>query len=522
MFRRADGLGSNAVQSLFADSDGSLWIGTADNGLSRFKGGRFAHVDMTQGLVDNAIGFILDDGLGHFWLSTHHGIQRIAKDELNRCADGTILTLSSQIYAGSDGLPTSEFTSGFQTAGCKTPDGRLWFATSKGPVSVDPRRVQSNRTPPPVVIESLLVDGALKSIAAGAAPMQLAPGHRRLEFQFCGLSYVDPAKVRFRYRVDGIDQDWIEAGSKRSAFYSRLPAGAYRFRVLACNNDGVWNTAGASLAFTVAPFFWETWWFLGIGAILAIALVTIVARYFTRRRMQRRIEQLQRENALQRERTRIAQDIHDDVGSSLTKIAMLSQPAQKQLATPERAAAVLSGIFSTAQDATRSLDETVWAIDPKHDTLDGLVGYMGKFAQDFLASANIRCRLDLPTPGDPWPVTAETRHNLFLAFKEALNNALKHAAATEVRISLVLRPDAFVLVITDNGRGFDVNQNASAHPDRLAPGNGLANLKRRLEHIGGRCDISSRIGEGTSVSFTVYISGPALGSPTSADRHFSP
>jgi signal transduction histidine kinase/ligand-binding sensor domain-containing protein len=516
IFRQKDGLASDVVQCLLLEDDGTLWIGTADGGLSRFKNGKFANISMANGLVDSFVGYLLDDGLGYLWLSTHHGLQRIAKAELNRCADGAIATLSGQIYDQHDGLPTIEFTGGLQAAGCKTADGRLWFASSKGLVCVDPARIEPNAIPPPVMIESLLVDGAKVTVRAGAAPGRLQPDHQRLEFRFSGLSFVAPNKVLFKYRLDGIDKTWVDAGAKRTAFYSRLPAGTYRFRVIACNNDGVWNADGASLAFTVAPFFWQTWWFTLSCILAALTAVALIARYLTRRRLQRQIEQMERQHEIERERSRIAQDIHDDVGASLSRIAMLSQPARADLAAPERTTALLARIYTTAREVTRSLDEIVWAVDPRHDTLDSLADYMGKFAQNFLAAANVRCRLDLPVEVPAWPLTAETRHNLFLAFKEALNNAIKHAAASEVRISLGLRPDAFVLVVKDNGRGFNPTQAGSAEPNRIAGGNGLANMKRRLARIGGRCDLSTEEGAGTTVSFVVGIAGRVPAQPTPA------
>ena len=293
-----------------------------------------------------------------------------------------------------------------------------------------------------------------------------------------------------------------------------MPAGSYRFRVLGCNDDGVWNNDGASLAFTVAPFFWQTWWFILSCILAAITAVAVIARYLTRRRMQRQIEQMEREHEIERERTRIAQDIHDDVGASLSRIAMLSQPGRGDLAQPERTAATLNRIYSTAREVTRALDEIVWAVDPRHDTLDSLVDYMGKFAQSFLAAANVRCRLDLPVEVPAWPLTAETRHNLFLAFKEALNNAAKHAAASEVKISFALRPDAFVLVVKDDGGGFNHSRMGPTESDRITAGNGLNNMKTRLARIGGRCEISSEKGAGASVSLIVGVAAPGSPQPT--------
>ncbi len=511
-YRQADGLASDAVTSLASDETGAIWIGTADRGISRFKDGRFVNLRMEHGLVDNVIGSILDDGCGYFWLGSNHGLQRIAKEELNRCADGLIPAVTGKILDHGDGLPTSEFTGGLQAATCKTSDGRLWFASSKGLVCIDPSRVETNSRPPPVLLQSLLVDGQDTPFREGAIAEALRPDHRRLEFRFSGLSFVEPNKVLFKYRLDGIDQSWVEAGNRRTAFYSRLRAGTYRFRVIACNNDGVWNTEGATLSFTVDPFFWQTWWFFGACSLAAAGGIVVFARHIIRRRMQRKIERMERQHEIERERARIAQDIHDDLGASLSRIAMLSQPGRGALTEPAHTTAMLARIYNTARDLTRSLDEIVWAVDPKHDTLDSLVDYMGKYAHDFLITANVRCRLDLPIEVPPWPLTAEARHNLFLAFKEALNNAVRHSSCDEVRISLALHADSFELVVHDNGHGIESPSNEAPAPGgRIASGNGLQNMRKRIARIGGRFEISSQAGAGTTVSFTVITSRPRAG-----------
>jgi signal transduction histidine kinase len=413
--------------------------------------------------------------------------------------------LPGKFFDQSYGLPTLEFTGARQGAGCKTNDGRLWFTTSKGLVTVDPLRIPSNPTAPPVIIDSFIVDAKSIAFSDRAVDGALEPAHERLEIHYAGLSFVAPSRVLFRYKLEGIDNDWFPAGDRRTAYYSHLPAGSYRFRVVACNDDDVWNLEGATLAFTVAPFFWQTWWFLSSCALAALSAVAGLVRFLTRRRMLQRLEELERLHAIERERARIARDIHDDLGSNLTRIAILSQPAREKIREPQHAANVLSGIYSVAHDGIRALDEIVWAVDPQHDTLDSLVSYMGKYAQDFLEAANIRCFLDFPIELPSWPLGAETRHNLFLAFKETLNNTLKHAVATEVRISLSLQPDAFVLVLKDNGRGFDPQQQPSADGGRIAGGHGLPNLERRLAAIGGRCEIKTSASEGTRVAFIVAV-----------------
>jgi ligand-binding sensor domain-containing protein/signal transduction histidine kinase len=517
IFRRKDGLSSDAIQCLLADpKSGALWIGTADGGLTRLKNGKFSQIGTSQGLVDNAICHLLDDDFGYLWLSTRHGIMQIDKAELNRCADGLQGWIWARIYDQSYGLPTLEFTGGRQGAGCKTTDGRLWFCCSKGLVTVDPSRIPSNPTPPPIIIDSFTVDAASVAFSGGAVAATLRPDHERLEIHYAGLSFVAVSRVLFNYKLEGVDKDWVPAGDRRTAYYSHLPAGSYRFRVIGCNDEGVWNKEGATLTFTVAPFFWQTWWFRGFCTLAALSTVAWLVRFLTRRRMLQRLVALERLHAIERERARIARDIHDDLGGNLTRIAILSQPAPEKIREPHQAAKVLSGIYMVAHDGIRALDEIVWAVDPQHDTLDSLVSYMGEYAQDFLEAANIRCFLDFPIDLPPWPLGAETRHNLFLAFKETLNNTIKHSAATEVRISLSLQPNAFVLAVKDNGRGFDPRLQPSANDGRITGGHGLPNLERRLAAIGGRCEIKTSTSEGTLVAFIVAVpaenprSGPRL------------
>ncbi len=496
-FRTTDGLPSDSIQALLADADGTLWIGTADAGLCRLRDGKFSTIALRHGLASNTICHIADDGLGHLWLGTHHGIARLARTELDLCADGLAERVNPLVFDRNDGLPTIELAGGLHSAGARSPDGRLWFPTGRGLVTIDPAHFQPNPRPPPVLLRRLRVDERLHDFSAGLpAALELPPDHQRLSFDFTALSFSAPAKVRFRYRLEGVDARWIEADTKRSATYSHLAAGRYTFRVVACNNDGLWNTVGASLPFTVRPYFWQRWWFLGGTGLLALGAVTLAVRRFMHRRMRRRLHELEQRHAVERERSRIAQDIHDDIGAHLTRILMLAQSA----APDDR----LRRIYASAHEVTAALDEIVWAINPRHDSLDSLVSYMvGDFARSLLETAGLRCRLDLPVAVPHRPLSAEVRHNLFLAFKEALNNAIRHAGATEVQISLRIDGDDLVLVLADDGRGF------APPADPAGFGNGLLNMRQRLAKIGGRCELDARPGAGTRVSFTLRCPPPA-------------
>ena len=363
-FRSGDGLSSDFVQCLHLESDGTLWIGTF-NGLNRLKDGRLVAITRKQGLPNNIICDIEDDGRGYFWLSSHGGIMRVNKAELNRCADGQTKHLHCLTCGLSDGLPTLECLGGFQPAGCRTKDGRLWFPTSKGLVVVDTGKVRTNKLVPPVIIERLLVDG--QAVNAGEmpkTPLRIAPGQHQFEFQFAALSFVAPEKVHFRYRLEGLETRWVGTRFPRRANYSHISPGNYQFRVLACNNDGVWNKQGATLAFTVLPAFWQTWWFRISGGVLTALAGGGAVWLDARRRMRHKVERLQRQQAVERERIRIARDLHDDLGANLTRITMLSESARNNLDDSPQVAGYLNQIHNTARTLTRTMGEVVWAVIP--------------------------------------------------------------------------------------------------------------------------------------------------------------
>jgi signal transduction histidine kinase/ligand-binding sensor domain-containing protein len=513
-YRKSDGLPSDFIECLHLASEDTLWIGTFGGGLARLKDGRFSIINQKQGLPNGVIGHIESDGRGYIWMSSYDGILRASERDLNSCADGAIPEVPFQTYGINEGMPTLECSEGMQSAGCKTADGRLWFATAKGLVAVNPAGVKQNLLPPPVWIEAVRVDDKPLVDGKVAGLLKIPPGRHRIEFEYTGLSFVAPEKVRFKCRLNGFEPDWADVGAKRVAIYNYIPPGNYAFQVIACNNDGVWNKSGASLKFEVLPFFWQTTWFHVLGGVATTLAAGGVVWFETRRRMRRRLERAERQRDIERERTRIARDIHDDLGAQLTRITMLSESASEPEVDPHRAAEGVRRIYDTARELTRSMDEIVWAVSPRHDTLESLATYLEKFAQDLLAAAGIRCRLDLPLQFPEWHLTSEVRHNVFLAFKEALHNVVKHSGASEVLIRLTVKAVSFELAVEDNGRGFTAgedNKTRSPMPGRAASGNGLENMARRLAAVGGGCVIQSTPGTGTKVIFSVQPRASALG-----------
>jgi PAS domain S-box-containing protein len=262
-----DGLSSNVVRSLYVDEEGTVWIGTLGGGLNRLKDGRVTAYTTRTGLFDDVIWLILEDNLGNLWMSSSRGIFRVSKKELSDFADGRIPAIASAAYGKADGVKSSQGVGGSQSVGWKARDGRLWFSTFKGVSVVDPQRLMTNKVPPPVIIEEIVVDGAVL-----APDTRVPAGREKFEFHYTGLSLLAPEKVRFRYKLEGLDRDWIDADTRRVAYYTNIPPGEYRFRVLASNNDGVWNETGAERAFYVAPHFYQTYLFYAfcVGAALML------------------------------------------------------------------------------------------------------------------------------------------------------------------------------------------------------------------------------------------------------------
>jgi signal transduction histidine kinase/ligand-binding sensor domain-containing protein len=501
-FRPRDALAEQPIYSLYADSQGVIWAGTFRGGLLRFEKGVFRRITAKQGLPVDVISQILEDNEGRLWLGTHQGIYCVSRSALNACAGDRTNTVNCVTYGRRDGLPALEFSDGYQPACWRGANGLLWFATTRGVVSVNPDELNPAPSPPPVLIEEMRVDG--EPIVLGGQKIVVPPGHKQFDFIFTALNFDAGEKTRFRYRIDGLDADWVDAGTRRAAHYGPLPPGNFRFRVMACNNEGEWNEAAAVTAFTVQPHFYQTPWFLILAGAGILGVVVFAARKIVTAKYRRQLARLEQQHAIERDRARIAKDIHDDVGAGLTQITLLTELARRE---PERVGKHLDRIAGSARQLTRAMDEIVWAVDPHHDTLNGLMDYISAYTEDFLRTAGIRCRMDLPVTPLTARVEAELRYNLFLAFKETLNNVVKHAQATEVWLRLRIGPKTFTLIVEDNGRGIAAADEGASdiRAHRLASGSGLANLKNRLAAVGGRCEIHSQPGQGTRVEMTVAL-----------------
>jgi len=501
--QEANGLPGDDISCLYADKDGVLWVGASGHGLARLQNGGWTRYAATNGLASDSISYITEDDAGYLWIGSNAGLMRVPKQSLNDFAAGTTNVISCRTYGKADGLPTRECSAGSQPAACRAPDGKLWFPTIKGLASVNPSDLKPHLQPPVVMIESVLVDGSEQKTnrldSAWPASVTIPPGGEELEVHYTALNFSAPEMVRFKCWLESHETSWSEASDERVARYPKLPPGHYRFHVKACNEDNIWSGSDAAvLAVTVQPQFWQTGWFRASVILCLLGIVAAVVRYLSTQKLHRQLQTFQQREALEKERARIARDLHDQLGANLTQVALLGEMAEADKDSPAEIESHAQQISQTARETTRSLDEIVWAVNPANDTLDGLVNYAGKYAQEYLALAGLRCRADLPAQLPAISIPPEVRHNVFLAFKEAVNNVVKHAQAAEAQIRLRLEPENFIFEIEDNGRGIG---NQTAPQNR----NGLRNMKKRMEDIHGEFSIAPGANGGTIVRLTVPV-----------------
>ena len=380
--------------TIWPEADGSLWIGTYGNGLLRFQGGQFQSYISHQDMGWNRISELLDDGDGNLWLGTGSGIERVAKSALEDFGKEEFRPMQRRLYGRGDGLLTIGTSVEYQPCCWKGRDGRLWFGTANGVASVDPHSVPRDTVPPVMVMEEVRVDGRVLpedswrnqlTKPAGKSTLEnstsgsvtIAPGQHDLELRFTAPSMVAPETVRIHYRLAGLEENWSEPGTDRSVQYRALPPGRYTFQARAWNCDDVPTQSDATLAITVLPYFWQTRWFAPLMMLGLVALTGASVALVMRLRHRKRLARLELRRAREAERARISQDLHDDLGASLTEISMLATPRIASPSLPVQFSGRLKAIADKARETIHALDEIVWAVDPRHDSLAALVDYLG-------------------------------------------------------------------------------------------------------------------------------------------------
>ncbi len=483
------------VRAIYEDMDGVLWFGTYSDGLVRYKDSKFFNYRVEDGLFNNGVFAILEDERGNFWMSSNRGIHRVSKQELNDFADAKIPKLNSVSYDEKDGMQTAECNGGRIPAAIKTKDGKFWFATMGGVAIIDPEAEKVNPLPPFVVIENVLVDRKAIELNATQKEIELQPGQSNLAIEYTGVSLTKSEQIKFRYKLEGLEVNWIEAGTRRNVDYSYLPHGNYTFRVIAANANGVWNNEGASVKIIVYPYFYQTWWF----RVLAILAVVLIVWLIYRNRVSHLREIAETKTKFSRqliesqeaERKRIAAELHDGLGQNLVVIKNRAMLGIKKGDDKERVAKELNSISESASQALDEVREITNNLRPQLLDRLGLTKAINSMLKKIADVIEIESEID-----NIDKIFNENEEiSIYRIVQESLNNVIKHSNATTVSVKIKQTENNVLIIIDDNGKGFEV--------ENVSFGLGLVGLKERAQLLNGELRIDSRIGEGTKIQVAI-------------------
>ena len=489
-YRAKEWMPDDGVRSIYEDEDGMLWVGTRRSGLSRFRNREFTTCTMKAGLFDDCVFQIIGDDKQNLWISSPRGVFRVSKKEFADFADGSSAHIASVSYGAADGMLSRECNGG-QPGAWKSDDGKLWFATIKGIAMIDPQRARINDQPPPVAIERAVVDGEPIQLNER---VELPPGKERYEFYYTAMSFAAPEKVRFKYKLEGFDKDWVAAGAERVALYTHIPPGTYKLRVIACNNDGVWNETGALLSLYLNPYFYQTYWFYA-GVALSLGLLALA---IYRLRVQRIRAQFA---AVLEERNRMAREIHDTLAQDFVGIALQLKAVEKAMPdAPDKVERHLALAQSMVSHSLVEARRTVWNLRAQALETNDLATAFSHTARQMTEGTAVVA--EVRVSGENRRLPSQIENNALRIGQEALTNAIKHAEPKHVLIELDFEAANLQLRVKDDGRGFDTEGMLATADGHF----GLLGMRERAEHCGGRLTLSSRPGEGTEVWATIPIS----------------
>lgn len=512
--RRVDDFPATDARALYCSPDGTLWIGGWGSGLFRLAQGRFTRFTTEDGLPSDRLHSFLPDAAGQLWVPSDNGIFQLSPQLLQGYRKGTSPPLLCPHLTLADGLANGGCSGSGQPVATRLRDGSMGFPNFEGLAVVRPQPPIGKPAPPTVLIEAVLADGSALAPVANDH-WEISSGVRRLEIEYTSPNLARANRMFFRHQLAGMDFGWVDAGANRTAGYSQLPPGQYRFLVMVGGSDNQWHATDRVLHLTVIPRWWERRWL----HVLAIALLVVICAsgiaWGQRRRYRFRLERLKTRNALEDERRRIARDLHDDFGSTLAGLALQGEAAAQAAETTSPARAEIAAITGRIRELIGTLNEVVWATDPANDSLANVVAFLCDHTEDFLSHGGVKIRLEVP-PRPELPdvtVSAHARQNLLLAAKEALNNCVRHAAASTVWLKIRLASGNFIVEIADDGCGFD--------PTTARPGGrGLTNITGRMQDVRGSAAIRSQPGGGTTVTLTMRLA--SIAGPTPQPPHSIP
>ena len=486
------------VRAIYKDNEGALWLGSYGFGIFRIKDDQVTNIRQKDGLFDDIVSHFVEDENGNIWMGSNRGISRVNKSELIEFIDGNIESVLSYSYGSSDGMNSPETNGGFQPSVITDSLGNIYFPTVAGVAVVSAGDVKQNELPPPVFIENLRTSEDEISLSS---KITLPYDNSFLEIKYTAINFTDPGKVEFKYRIEGLLNSWVDVGSNRSAMISRLPPGDYTFQVIASNDDGVWNREGASIAISVIPPFWQTNWFYFILVLLFLTSGPTV--YYTR------VKKLEKENERQkrlteklidsqeRERRRIASELHDGLGQQILVIKNRAEMAQMQADNKENLSEQLNEIMQSATLSIQSVRTITHGLRPVHLEKFGLTEAIEHLCQELQRTTKIEWSYHIENIDGKIPKQKEI--NFYRVIQEASNNILKHASAKEASVMVKVDEANIKAVIWDDGIGFNIQQ------ANMSDGLGFLGMKERVASLGGVLKIDSTVGHETVLTIEIPV-----------------
>jgi len=496
VYSSKDGLTGGQINTIYEDSNRHIWIGS-DGGVSRFDGAHFVTLTARNGLPGQSIAGLLEDGEGFVWLAGSGGILRTHESELNKAFDSPSYEMKGTLLDAGDGLHAMPRQKEPFPTMTRTSDGRLWFSTTNGVFMLDQRHLPKNLVPPPVAIEEFKTDGRSLLKTEGVSKLS-RPNPKIVQFDYTALSLTAPERIRFRYRLEGFDTDWGAPVSTRQATYTNLRPGDYRFRVIACNNDGVWNEEGASLAFTIPPSFTQTFWFKGLCLLAAVSTVFLAYRLRVRQ-----VTTLIRERMYERlcERERIARDLHDTFFQGIQGLLLRFHTATTQLPKDEPARKVFEEALIQSDQVMLEGRELVLDLRASASEPKGLPAMLADYGEQFERADS--CDFKVVVNGNTYRLHATAFEELSRIGKEAVGNAFRHSGAQSIEVELNYEPKSLRMRIRDNGSGIEPTVLKQGHRDGHF---GMPGMRERAKKIGAHLDVWSRTGAGTEIELQMPAS----------------
>jgi signal transduction histidine kinase len=482
-------LSSNSISDMCSDKNGIFWITTYDGVLNRFNPNAknkkyFTHITGTGDLSKQSMHSILCDAKNNLWIATASAILKYNTDTNKFFAWKLKEQLPYDQYPGKKYLGK---------------DGTIYFGGNKFYISFHPDSLHINSSIPPVVITSFKIFNQPADDQLLTNEIKLEHNKNFFSFEFASLNFSNPSENKYAHKLDGVDKNWVYTKSKNSAAYTGIGPGKYTFHVKASNNNDVWNEEGISIKVTIIPAWWQTLFFKIAFILAAIALIFFAIRYYFRQKLKAQQLRLEKIKAVENIRSKIAMDIHDEIGSQLTKITLLNQRIKSGFEKKnEIDLSLLNKVTESSKEVISNLGEIIWAVNPKHDNLPSLLAYIRNYISNFCEHTPIHCNIYFPDEIPALAISPDLKHNLFLVIKESLSNILKHAEATEIVIGCHLINKIFCFEITDNGKGMNDLKGREF-------GNGLLSMRNRMEAINGKFEIKSETNKGTRITLTAEL-----------------